>query len=219
MLPVFFLYCGALSSAQENRKGKPADMAQIPAGSFMFGTNALDAEGEALALGISKPWYSDESPQQKIFLKNFYIDRYETTNRRYKAYVEAVGAIPPRNWQGNNYPEDKADHPVIWVSWFDAANFCEWEGKHLPTEKQWEKAARGENGNEYPWGNDFHREYANLPDKPGSKNTPAKVGSFPKGSTPLGVHDLVGNVWEWTAGYYAPHKKSSYKSPTHGARY
>lgn len=210
-LTLLLLITPAAVPAQQNEKG--GDMVQVPAGSFLFGTNEQDAGGDALAIGISKPWYSDEGPQQKIFLKSFYIDRHETTNRLYKAYVDAVGALPPRDWQGNNYPEGKADHPVIWVNWYDASNFCEWAGKRLPTEKQWEKAARGENGNMYPWGNEFHREYANLPDKPGSKNTLAKVGSFPKGATPLGIHDLVGNVWEWTADDYAPYKDSTYKSP------
>lgn len=216
------LWCfgAATHPALAEEKGKDlsleGDMVQIPAGNFIFGTNAQDAEGEAMALGIPKPWYSDEGPQQKVFLKSFYIDRYETTNRRYKNYVTSLGAVPPRNWQGGNYPEGKDDFPVIWVNWFDAVNFCEWAGKRLPSEKQWEKAARGENGNEYPWGNEFHREYANLPEKPGSKNAIQKVGSFTQGATPQGVHDLAGNVWEWVEDEYAPYKDSAYKALEYG---
>lgn len=219
LLLAIFLSLGTFPAlAQEKEKSKPleGDMVQIPAGNFIFGTNEQDTEGEALALGIPKPWYVDEGPQQKIFLKSFYIDRYETTNRRYKAYVDAVGAVAPRDWKNNKYPEDKADYPVVWVNWYDATNFCEWAGKRLPSEKQWEKTARGENGNQYPWGNEFHREYANLPEKPGSKNTIVKVGSFPKGATPLGIYDLAGNAWEWTDDDYAPYKDSTYKSPNYG---
>lgn len=202
--------------AQENVNPLEGDMVLIPAGNFLFGTDARDTEGEALSMGIPMPWYADEGPQQKIFLKSFYIDRYEATNRRYKIFVDAVGAVPPADWKGTDYPEGKADHPVVWVNWFDAANFCDWAGKRLPTEKQWEKAARGENGNEYPWGNEFRQEYANLSSKPGSKNAPVKIGSFPQGATPLGVHDLAGNVWEWTADDYVPYKGSLYKSPDYG---
>jgi len=76
----------------------------------------------------------------------------------------------------------------------------------LPSEKQWEKAARGETGDEYPWGKKFHPDYANLSTKPGSRNPITQVGSYPRGATPLGVHDLVGNVWEWVEDDYSPYK-------------
>ncbi|MBI5427748.1 MAG: SUMF1/EgtB/PvdO family nonheme iron enzyme [Nitrospinae bacterium] len=209
----------ARSQTPENLNPLEAEMVLVPPGNFLFGTDAQDIEGEALSLGIPRPWHIDEGPQQKIFLKGFYIDRYEVTNRRYKTFVDAVGAIPPPDWKGKDYPEGKGDWPVVWVNWFDAANFCDWAGKRLPTEKEWEKAARGENGNEYPWGNEFHADYANLSPKQGSKNAPVKVGSFPQGSTPLGVHDLAGNVWEWTQDNYAPYKGSSYKTPDYEAGY
>ncbi|MBI4388566.1 MAG: SUMF1/EgtB/PvdO family nonheme iron enzyme, partial [Nitrospinae bacterium] len=207
------------SQAPANVNPLEAEMVLVPPGNFLFGTNAQDEEGEALSLGIPKPWYIDEGPQQKIFLKSFYIDRFEVTNQRYKTFVDAVGAVPPPDWKGKDYPEGKDDMPVVWVNWFDAANFCDWAGKRLPTEKEWEKAARGELGNEYPWGNEFRADYANLPPKQGSKNAPVKVGSFPQGATPLGVQDLAGNVWEWTSDNYAPYRGSSYKTPDYEAGY
>ena len=127
------------------------EMVYIPSGHFIFGTNKKDGTAEALSLGIPKPWYADETPRQKIFLKGFYIDRFEVTNERYKKYVDDLGAVPPENWENNNFPEGKNKEPVIWVTWFDAANFCQWAKKMLPTEKQWERAAKGTKGNEYPW--------------------------------------------------------------------
>ncbi|MFQ5672445.1 MAG: SUMF1/EgtB/PvdO family nonheme iron enzyme [Nitrospinales bacterium] len=196
-----------------------ADMVLIPAGIFSFGTDRRDATGNALSVGIPKPWYADENPQQRVFLKAFYMDRYEVTNRRYKIYVDAAGAIPPPHWRDNRFPEGRGDDPVTEVNWFDAANFCAWAGKRLPTEKEWERAARGPNGNEYPWGNEFHIENANLAPKAGGKTKIATVGSFPGGASPEGAHDLIGNVWEWTASDYAPYKGGNYRSPQYDGRY
>ena len=196
------------------------DMVLIPAGPFKFGTNKTDDEAEALSMGIPKPWYVDEGPEQTAFLKSFYIDRFETTNRRFKVFVDAVySKIPPKGWKGTDYPAGQADFPVTGVTWFDAANFCQWAGKELPTEKQWAKAARGKEGREYPWGNEFQTGLANLPSKAGSKTYPVAVGSFPKSATPLGIHDLVGNVWEWTADDYQAYKGSAFTSPDLGVGY
>jgi cytochrome c-type biogenesis protein len=188
------------------------DMVYIPPGPFVFGTNKKDEAAEALSLGIPKPWYADETPQQKIFLKEFYIDRYEVTHKRYKKYVDALEAVPPANWQGANFPEGKDNEPVTYVTWYDATNFCQWAEKKLPTEKLWERAARGKEGYEYPWGNTFQARSANLSDRPGSKNQPVTVGSFPKSASPEGVHDLIGNVWEWVDNDYQPYKGSTYQS-------
>lgn len=207
------LFCPQAGWAQqEHDYSLEGDMVYIPPGPFIFGTDKKDESADALSMGIPKPWYADETPQQKIFLKEFYIDRYEVTYKRYKKYVDALDSVPPQNWQGSNYPEGKDDEPVTHVSWYDAANFCQWAQKKLPTEKLWERAARGKEGNEYPWGNTFHEGRANLADRPGSKNRPVIVGTFPKGASPEGVHDLIGNVWEWVDADYQPYKGSTYKS-------
>ena len=195
------------------------DMVFIPAGQFVFGTNQTDSAGLAASMGIPKPLYQDSQPEQKPFLKGFYIDRHEVTHRRYRKFLEDLPThpeyqilieklgyyAPPQGWQDTRFPEGRADHPVVWVTWFDAANFCQWAGKRLPTEKEWERAARGTTGRAYPWGNTFETGRANLPNKRGSKIALAPVGSFPKGATPAGVNDLVGNVWEWVDGDYAPY--------------
>ena len=209
----------AAAVGQGNGNRWEADMVLVPAGIFSFGTDRRDAAGGALSVGIPKPWYADENPRQQVFLKAFYMDRYEVTNRRYKVYVDATGAMPPAYWRGNGFPEGRDDHPVTGVNWFDAANFCEWAGKRLPTEKEWERAARGVNGNQYPWGNEFHIENANLAAKAGGKTKIVKVGSFPGGVSPEGVYDLIGNVWEWTADSYGPYKGGGYRSPRYDGRY
>ena len=188
------------------------DMVYIPPGPFIFGTDKKDESADALSMGIPKPWYADETPQQKIFLKGFYIDRYEVTYKRYKKYIDDLDAVPPENWEGKNFPEGKDNEPVTHVTWYDAANFCQWAKKELPSEKLWERAARGKEGHEYPWGNTFQKNMANLSGKPGSKSKPVAVGSFPKGVSPEGVHDLIGNVWEWVNDDYQPYKGSTYQS-------
>ena len=221
--------CGTplLSWAHESGPDNPLEgnMVFIPAGQFVFGTDQTDESGLNASMGIPKPLYQDAHPEQKPFLKGFYIDRFEVTNRRYqkflenlpthpeyKVMIEKLGYYsPPKGWQKTQFPEGQGHHPVVWVSWFDAANFCQWTGKRLPTEKEWERAARGTQGQAYPWGNTFERDRANLPNKIGSKVALSKVGTFPKGASPEGVEDLIGNVWEWIDGDYAPYSNNTFQ--------
>jgi len=221
--------CGTplLSWAHENGPDNPleAEMVFIPAGQFMFGTDQTDESGLNASMGIPKPLYQDAHPEQKPFLKAFFIDRFEVTNRRYQKFlkdlpthpeykimIEKLGYYsPPKGWLKTKFSEGQGDHPVTWVSWFDAANFCQWAGKRLPTEKEWERAARGTQGQAYPWGNTFERDRANLPNKLGSKVPLSKVGTFSKGASPEGAEDLIGNVWEWTDGDYAPYPENTFQ--------
>jgi formylglycine-generating enzyme required for sulfatase activity/cytochrome c biogenesis protein CcdA len=205
-------------AAAENARVNPQEgqMVLIPAGHFNFGTDQTDEAASALSMGIPKPWYADESPKTKIFLKGFYIDQYEVTNGRYKIYVDDTGAIPPGNWENNSHPKGQDKYPVTWVTWYDATNFCEWAGKRLPSEKQWERVARGTESRTYPWGDAFDASFANLARGAGKKTKLAPVGSFPKGATPEGVYDLIGNVWEWTQDDYGPYKNSTYKNDAYG---
>lgn len=213
---IFFLLVNAAAlNAQEN--SLEGQMVFIPAGHFIFGTNQTDESAEALSFGIPKPWYADESPEKKVFLKGFYIDQFEVTNGRYKTYVDNVGAEPPPNWENNNYSEGRDKHPVAWVTWYDAANFCQWAKKTLPSEKQWERVARGTDGKKYPWGDAFDIQSANLAHATGQKTKLKPVGAFPHGATPGGVHDLIGNVWEWVEDDYNPYPGNTYKSDYYNA--
>lgn len=136
--------------------GIPDDMANVPAGEFLMGSPS-DMGG-----------LPDEQPQRKVYLGSFYIDRYETTNEAYAAFVRSTGHSFPENsnphatvWTAAGPIPGIERHPVINVSWLDAAAYCNWAGKRLPTEAEWEKAARGTDSRRYPWGNDWDIRLAN----------------------------------------------------------
>lgn len=128
----------------------------------------------------------------KIAQPAFYIDRYPVTNADYQRFCDATDHPVPRKWQEAGGPEDRGNHPVTNVSFEDALSYARWCGKRLPTEEEWEKAARGVEGRKYPWGHDFDESRCN----PGTNGT-TPVDKFPKGQSPFGVLDMVGNVWEW----------------------
>jgi len=170
-------------------------------------------------------WFADEGPQRQVFLDAFYIDRYEVTNARFEKFVaanayrttaEAEGwgwVLQQKNgasqWErlkgatwrtpGGPGTAAAATHPVVQVSWYDAEAYCRWASKRLPTEAEWEKAARGVDGRRYPWGEDWNPSRAN--GDMGVKTT-RPVGGYPAGASPYDVHDLTGNVFEWVADWY-----------------
>jgi formylglycine-generating enzyme required for sulfatase activity len=173
-----------LSSSMRIAAAEPAkDMVLVPAGEFIMGSE----EGE-----------QDEAPEQKIYLDAFYIDKYEVTNAQYRRFVKATGHREPYDWKNDSFNQD--DQPVVGVSWDDAAAYCEWRKKRLPTEAEWEKAARGQEGRRFPWGSKWNRQNANC--STSGKNKTAAVGSYPQGVSPYGVYDMAGNIWEWCADWY-----------------
>ena len=115
---IVFIFIINANAESERDIALEGDMVKIPAGSFPFGTNKKDRASEALLLGIPKPWYADEGPEQKIFLKTFYIDRHEVTNRRYKIYIDDVSAVTPTDWIEKKYSDGKGNYPVINISWY-----------------------------------------------------------------------------------------------------
>ncbi len=176
----------------------PMPMVNVPAGDFIMGSS----DGDAQASG-------DEKPQHTVYLDAFQIDKYEMTNALYIQCVDAGKCYPPStvsSYTRSSYYGDPAfdNYPVINVSWFDAKAYCEWAGKRLPTEAQWEKAARGTDGRIYPWGNTWDATKLNsLVSSPSPVDT-TTVGSYPSGASPYGVLDMAGNVWEWVADWYDP---------------
>ena len=163
-------------------------MSIIPAGEFVMGSNER---------------WDDEAPEHIATTSEFYIDIYEVTNKDYKVFTDATERAHPYHWPEGNIPKEKENHPVVYVSWFDARDYCAWAGKRLPNEQEWEKAARGEDGLIYPWGNEWSLNKSNNPYK-NSKGT-EPIGSYPEGRSPYGLYDLSGNVWEWVDSYYLPH--------------
>jgi formylglycine-generating enzyme required for sulfatase activity len=138
--------------------------------------------------------FRHEAPQRAVYLPDFQISKYPVTNAQYKAFVDATGRGAP--W---DYPKDKADHPVTRVNLRAAWAFCHWAGCRLPTEVEWEKAARGTDGREYPWGNEWREGCCNSREANVLGTTP--VGYYEAGASPYGVYDMAGNAWEWTDGW------------------
>jgi formylglycine-generating enzyme required for sulfatase activity len=189
---------GAPLASSSAAEADAAEMVLIPRGEFLMGD-----EGNY-----------DTKPAKRIDLPAFYIDKYEVTNKRYKRFIDATGHKVPWSpdpaaapyswdWQRRMYPEGKGDDPVVLVSWEDAKAFCAWAGKALPTEAQWEKAARGPNGAIYPWGATWADGKANTAES-GLRQT-APVGAFKEDVSPYGVHDMAGNVAEWVEDWFAPY--------------
>ena len=138
--------------------------------------------------------------REKISIPAFYIDRFPVTNADYKKFVAAAGRDDPAHWRRGTWPEGKADHPVVNVTWDDAAEYAEWAGKRLPSDQEWEKAARGTDGRAWPWGSVFDPRKCNT----GSGDT-TPVGQYsPGGDSPCGAVDMAGNVWEWIGGKPSP---------------
>jgi formylglycine-generating enzyme required for sulfatase activity len=181
-------------------------MVRIPQGLFLMGSTPEQAK-QAIKDGADKDWLMDEQPQHLIELPEYFIGKYPITNREYQAFVKDTNHKPLEGWDGDQYPKERDIHPVVNVSWEDAKTYCGWLSKktgrdyRLPTEAEWEKAARGPDGCIYPWGNEFDPKRANTTEAKIGDTTP--VGLFsPQGDSPYGCTDMIGNVWEWCADWF-----------------
>lgn len=199
----------------------------VPAGPFIMGSRPGDSQAS-----------SGEKPPHEVYLDAFWIDRTEVTNGQYALCVEAGACKPPtafgmlkensnsREWYYGNPEYD--DFPVIYVDWDAARIYCQWAGRRLPTEAEWEKAARGTDQRWYPWGNrNVRGAFANLADRgtgyeysynlaeDGYDDT-SPAGNYPKGASPYGAYDMAGNVWEWVSDWFSRdyYAVSPYQNPT-----
>lgn len=182
------------------------EMVYVPEGDFIMGSNP-DDEKRGIDVGL------DELPQRKVYLKAYYIDKYEITNMQFKRFVDATRHRTPFDWKDGNYPQGEGYLPVAHIDWHDADAYCKWADKRLPTEAEWEKAARGADGRIYPWGDVYDKNKANTKDWDRER---IDVGSLPGGASPYGAMDMAGNVWEWTADWYNPYPGSSLVRETFG---
>ncbi len=217
----------------------------VPAGEFPMGSLEKEVDDVTERCKLAEPncsrnWFTDETPQHKVYLDEFWIDRTEVTNEMYARCVRMGKCTPPVSYASytrSNYYDDPqyANYPVIYVNWEQAQAYCKWAGAELPTEAQWEKAARGTDGRWYPWGNEFKCGLGNFdddatdgdqyvvmggPNCDGYSDT-SPVGSFPAGASPYGALDMAGNVWEWVqdwydAGYYSGPQSVNPSGPSSG---
>lgn len=194
--------------AEEISGATPQDMVLVPEGEFTMGSDSQKISKIAVEAGAEPEWFADETESRKIFVKAFYIDIYEVSNEEYKKYDST-----------HEFHSSLGDHPALFAGWEKANAFCGWKGKRLPTEEEWEKAARGTDGRAYPWGNEFDPAKASsqnpgaggdaqvgkfklatsgLKGKPGT----VPVTSFEEGKSVYGAYNMAGNVWEWVDGWY-----------------
>ncbi len=181
----------------------PIDMVMIPAGEFMMGSDENDGR-IGFEVGV------DSMPRHKASVKAFLMDRNEVTIGAYRKFVAATKHAPPAIWKDYKefgYPVPENDHPVIDVNFYDAEAYCRWAGRRLPTEAEWEKAARGTDGRIWPWGNELVRDRLNSEESGRVWTTP--VGSFPADASPYGLHDMAGNAMEWTSSIFQSYPGAS----------
>ena len=190
-------------------------MVYIPPGEFIMGSEEVDTEALGTEFGLrTGRYYDDEKPMSKVFLDGYYMDKYEVTNARYEEFITVTAAPAPPYWTQRAYPEGKASHPVTNVTWYSAGIYCVWAGKRLPTEAEWEKAARGPGGNKYPWGNEYDEKKANL-----FKGETVPAGSFETDKSYYGVYDMGGNVMEWTDSWYEPYPGATIINKDYGGQH
>jgi len=172
-------------------------MVLVPTGEFKMGSATTDQWAD-----------NDEFPQRIVAVPAFYIDELEVSNLEYKRFIDAVNWKPPPPWTDRVYPHGSEFLPVTDVTWWDACAYAQWAGKRLPTEIEWEKAARGTDARRFPWGDEFSADRAN------DSQSLMPAGSYPNGVSPYGVFDMSGNVAEWTATPYEPYPHPEAVLPT-----
>jgi gamma-glutamyl hercynylcysteine S-oxide synthase len=184
----------------------PENMVMVPGGAFLMGVDKevnVNTEKmskiKQLKYAVSREAFHDEGPAHNVIIDAFYLDQYEVSNKHYGEFLKATGHPAPAYW--DDHRRNKPKQPVSGVNWNDANAYCSWANKRLPTEAEWEKAARGPDSFKYPWGNDIDSSKANFGRK---QELTANVDAYPQGKSPYGVYNMAGNVFEWVADWYDP---------------
>lgn len=188
----------------------PEGTVYVPYGAFIMGMDRpptkviptkkiLTARERLTKRQWSAEAFHDEGPAHTVLLDAYFIDKFETSNKQFGEFMKATGHPAPAYWDDPRL--NKPEQPVVGVNWFDARAYCERNGKRLPTEAEWEKAASGPNGNRYPWGNDFDAEKANYGKR---LDSTLPIDTLPAGASYYGAHHMAGNVFEWVADWYQP---------------
>ncbi|MFQ5646879.1 MAG: formylglycine-generating enzyme family protein [bacterium] len=224
---------GMKGIARAESSQAPPGMVFVPAGWFYMGSKneeiklAMEIFRNDEGMPAVESWFSDESPQHKVYLDAFYIDKYEVSNQEYKQFVNAGGYKNKNFWteEGWNWLQEKKatepdcwsyddfnrpEQPVVCVSWYEAGAYARWAGKRLPSEAEWEKAARGDDHRIFPWGNKApKRDSLYLANYHPGKNQAedgyrftAPAVSFSEGKSPYGAVNMAGNVWAWCSDWY-----------------
>lgn len=185
-------------------------MVWVPTGPFIMGIDEAEANVIARQLGFAGAdvlWAWDSYPRRKVHVEGYFIDQTETTVGRWHQFVKATGHRSKSKETSRHFDQpDKQDLPAGEITWDEAKAYAAWTGRRLPTDAEWEKAARGTDGRLYPWGNDPPTEaHGHFGDKKHRPQLYVKVGSFPKGASPYGALDMVGNQYEWTAEWMEPY--------------
>lgn len=196
----------------------PPEMVHVPAGEFDFRVTGIEIEGSNwIGLDVQYPW--EDAPRRGhhrvMAMKSFYLDRYPVTNADFKKFLDATQYHPRddhnflQDWRAGTYPEGWANKPVTWVSLEDARAYAAWSGKRLPHEWEWQYAAEGTDGRQYPWGNAWDERAVPAPYKGRGLPGPADVNAHAAGASPFGAMDMTGNVWQWTDEYVDEHTRAA----------
>ncbi|HVO62753.1 MAG TPA: SUMF1/EgtB/PvdO family nonheme iron enzyme [Terriglobales bacterium] len=203
-------------AATRPASGAPKDMVEIPGGNFDFHVQGIEIEGfNDIGVDVQYPW--EDTPRRfhdhAMHIQSFWIDKYPVTNAQFKQFLEVTHYHPQddlnflRDWKNGTYPGGWANKPVTWVSLEDARAYAAWAGKRLPHEWEWQYAAQATDERTYPWGNNWDAEAVPVPDKARTMRGPDAVDAHPKGASPFGVMDMVGNVWQWTEEFVDEHTR------------
>lgn len=243
---------GSLPRGSRVQDGSHAGMVFVPAGPFVMGRTQAEALEEQRRYGGLLAYYTSATPRRVLDLPAFWIDRTEVTNATYRVFVSASGHTPPDEehvwaapyrWVGGAPPAGLDDHPVTLVSFDDARDYCRWRGMDLPSEEQWEKAARGSDGRTYPWGERYSTALVACAGRRsewpldrieawtvwwrnvyrgrmrGSQVGTFPVGRFPGGASPYGALDMAGNVFEWVDAWFDAYPGATASHPEFGRGY